>query len=90
MLDPQPREPAADSRRWWPAYRYPSDCPNAPAYWLLFALSEPREFAYVAPRRIACRLLRRHNVTCRGRADHPRTVTVQLDNSTGTFTPRRR
>ncbi|MEW2567649.1 hypothetical protein [Streptomyces sp. NPDC047070] len=42
------------------------------AYWLRYALGEPRDFAYCAPRRIACRLLGRHNATCRGRTDHPR------------------
>ncbi len=41
-------------------------------YWLRFLLGEPREFAYVVLRRLACRLLGRHNVTCRGRTDHPR------------------
>ncbi|MFF9215613.1 hypothetical protein [Streptomyces viridosporus] len=43
------------------------------AWWIGYALHEPREFAYTAPRRIACRLLGRHNPTCIGRpAPHPR------------------
>ncbi|MER7967685.1 hypothetical protein ABTX35_01480 [Streptomyces sp. NPDC096080] len=42
-------------------------------WWLGYALHEPREFTYVAPRRVACRLLGRHNPTCIGRpAPHPR------------------
>ncbi|MGW4731670.1 hypothetical protein ACWEQC_21310 [Streptomyces shenzhenensis] len=43
------------------------------AWWIGYALHEPRDFAYAAPRRIACRLLGRHNPTCVGRAEpHPR------------------
>lgn len=43
------------------------------AWWLGYALHEPRDFAYTAPRRIACRVLRQHNPTCVGRpAPHPR------------------
>lgn len=42
------------------------------AWWPGYALHEPRDFAFNAPRRIACRLLRRHNITCAGRPDHPR------------------
>lgn len=54
-------------------YHYRGECSTALGYWLRFALTEPREFTYVVPRRIACRLLRRHNVTCRGLpAPHPR------------------
>lgn len=53
-------------------YRYRSDCRNAAEYWTRFLLGEPREFLYAVPRRLACRLLGRHNVTCRGRTDHPR------------------
>jgi hypothetical protein len=41
-------------------------------YWLRHLRYEPRDFAFVAPRRIACRLLRRHNITCRGRPGCPR------------------
>ncbi|MDX2838015.1 hypothetical protein PV377_03175 [Streptomyces ipomoeae] len=41
-------------------------------YWISYAVNESRDFAYCAPRRIACRLLGWHNVTCRGRRDHPR------------------
>ncbi|MFE1925811.1 hypothetical protein ACFW91_24970 [Streptomyces asoensis] len=42
--------------------------------WLGYARHEPRDFAYTAPRRIACRLLGRHNPTCIGLpAPHPRT-----------------
>ncbi|MFF5001716.1 hypothetical protein ACFY3G_02715 [Streptomyces phaeochromogenes] len=41
-------------------------------YWLRTTLTDPREAAYCIPRRIACRLLGRHNATCRGRTDHPR------------------
>lgn len=44
------------------------------AWWLGYAVYEPREFAYSAPRRLACRLFGRHNPTCVGRtAPHPRT-----------------
>ncbi|MEH0417820.1 hypothetical protein [Streptomyces sp. B21-083] len=46
---------------------------NGVAYWIGYAAHEPRDFAYCMPRRIACRLFGRHNVTCRGRRDHPRT-----------------
>ncbi|MEV7712302.1 hypothetical protein [Streptomyces sp. NPDC088270] len=43
------------------------------AWWIGYALHEPRDFAYTAPRRVACRLLGRHNPTCVGRpAPHPR------------------
>lgn len=43
------------------------------AWWLGYALHEPRDFAYAAPRRLACRLFGRHNPTCIGRpAPHPR------------------
>lgn len=42
------------------------------AWWIGYAIHEPSEFAYVAPRRIACHL-GRHNPTCVGRAaPHPR------------------
>lgn len=57
-------------RRW--EYRARSECRNTVAYWLRYALTEPRDFVYCSRRRIACRLLGRHNVTCRGRLDHPR------------------
>ena len=57
-------------RRW--KYRGRSECRNAATYWLRYALTEPRDFAYCAPHRIACRLLGRHNATCQGRLDHPR------------------
>ncbi|MFR0354155.1 hypothetical protein [Streptomyces sediminimaris] len=41
--------------------------------WIGYALHEPREFVYSAPRRIACRLFGWHNPTCVGRpAPHPR------------------
>ncbi|NED31095.1 hypothetical protein [Streptomyces sp. SID8499] len=42
------------------------------AYWIGYAIYEPRDFAYCAPRRLVCRLLGWHNVTCRGRRDHTR------------------
>lgn len=43
------------------------------ARWIGYALHEPRDFAYTAPRRIACRVFGRHNPTCVGRpAPHPR------------------
>lgn len=61
---------ARPRRRW--DWRLRSECRNAAAYWLRYALTEPRDFAYCAPRRIACRLFGRHNVTCCGRVDHPR------------------
>ncbi len=62
-----PREPSPPPR--WYEYR-----PTAtrPEYWARFLIGEFREFAYVVPRRVACRLLGWHNVTCRGRRDHPR------------------
>lgn len=42
-------------------------------WWIGYALYEPRDFAYAAPRRLACRLFRWHNPTCIGRpAPHPR------------------
>ncbi|MEI5032399.1 hypothetical protein RB201_04160 [Streptomyces sp. S1A(2023)] len=41
------------------------------AYWLGYVVHEPRDFVYCVPRRAVCRLFRRHNVTCRGRRDHP-------------------
>jgi hypothetical protein len=53
-------------------YRPRFECRTAFEYWMRIALADPREFAYTAPRRIACRLLRHHNVTCRGRMDHER------------------
>jgi len=64
-----PRQ-APPRRRW--EYRGQNDCRNAATYWLRYALTEPWDFAYCVPRRIACRLLGRHNATCRGRLDHPR------------------
>jgi hypothetical protein len=43
------------------------------AWWIGYALHEPREFTYTAPRRLACRLFGQHNPTCIGRpAPHPR------------------
>ncbi|WP_406420025.1 hypothetical protein [Streptomyces sp. NBC_00842] len=43
------------------------------AWWLGYALHEPRDFAYAMPRRIACHVFGRHNPTCVGRpAPHPR------------------
>lgn len=53
-------------------YRSRSNCRTAMEYWLRYLLGEPRDFAYAVPRRLACRWLGRHNVTCRGRRDHPR------------------
>lgn len=54
-------------------YRPRSTCRTAAEYWIRYALTEPRDFAYSAPRRIACRILGRHNATCIGRpAPHPR------------------
>ncbi|GHH87828.1 hypothetical protein [Streptomyces capitiformicae] len=42
-------------------------------YWLRFLIGEPREFVYVVPRRLACRLFKWHSPTCVGRgAPHPR------------------
>ena len=63
----QPRQPPPPPR--W--YEYSHTATGA-KYWLRFLIGEPREFAYVVPRRIACRLFGRHNVTCQGRRDHPR------------------
>ncbi|WP_143203958.1 hypothetical protein [Streptomyces kebangsaanensis] len=46
---------------------------TGPAFWISYLLHEPRDFVYCVPRRIACRLLGRHNPTCLGRpAPHPR------------------
>lgn len=43
------------------------------SWWIGYALHEPREFAYSAPRRLACRAFGRHNPTCVGRpSPHPR------------------
>ncbi|MFF7899969.1 hypothetical protein ACFZCV_14410 [Streptomyces sp. NPDC007920] len=64
QLTPRQAPPAP---RW---YEY-SHTATGLVYWLRFAIGEPREFIYVVPRRIACRL-GWHNVTCRGRRDHPR------------------
>jgi hypothetical protein len=66
LLRQQPPPP-----RWY-EYSHRSDCRSAAEYWARFLIGEPREFAYVAPRRLACRLLGRHNITCHGRTDHPR------------------
>ncbi|MBK3556287.1 hypothetical protein JHN55_07005 [Streptomyces sp. MBT56] len=60
--------PAPERPRWF-EYSYTA---TGFTYWLRYLISEPREFAYVAPRRLACRL-GRHNPTCVGRrAPHPR------------------
>jgi len=46
---------------------------TGPARWIGYAIHEPREFTYTAPRRLACRLFGRHNPTCIGLpAPHPR------------------
>lgn len=60
---------AAPSRRWW--FTYSSDL-RGPVYWINYVLAEPRDAAYAIPRRIACRILGRHNTTCQGRLDHKR------------------
>jgi hypothetical protein len=59
-----PREPSQRKSTWMDR--------QGAAYWIGYAVNEPRDFAYCAPRRIACRLFGWHNVTCRGRLDHPR------------------
>jgi hypothetical protein len=59
-------------RTFWFHYRPRAECGNAFAYWLSYAVAEPRDFAYCAPRRIACRLFGHHNATCCGRLDHPK------------------
>lgn len=41
---------------------------------LRLALTEPGEFLIFSWGRVACRVLRRHNRTCRGRVDHRRGV----------------
>lgn len=56
----------------WFCYHLRADCGNAFTYWLSYAVAEPRDFTYSAPRRIACRLFGHHNATCRGRPDHPK------------------
>lgn len=46
---------------------------TGPAWWIGYALHEPREFVYATPRRLACRLFGWHNPTCVGcPAPHPR------------------
>lgn len=60
---------APTSRR---EYRTLSECHGPVAYWLRYLLAEPRDAAYALPRRIACRVLGRHNITCQGRRDHRR------------------
>lgn len=46
---------------------------TGPSYWLGYLRHDWHEAAYTIPRRIACRVLRRHNPTCVGRpAPHPR------------------
>lgn len=69
VLIPQEPPPAP---RYRPVYRARSECRSAFTYLLRYALAEPRDAAYALPRRAACRLLGRHNATCRGRPDHPR------------------
>jgi len=59
-----PREPSQRKSTWMDR--------RGAAYWIGYAAKEPRDFAYCAPRRIVCRLFGWHNVTCRGRRDHPR------------------
>lgn len=45
----------------------------AVSWWLAYARYEPRDFLYVAPRRLGCSLFGWHNPTCVGRpAPHPR------------------
>ncbi|MEV0691789.1 hypothetical protein [Streptomyces sp. NPDC050388] len=65
--DPRARLQSRQPPPRWYEYSYTA---TGAEYWLRFLTGEPREFAYVVPRRIACRLFRWHNVTCRGRADH--------------------
>ncbi|NML55379.1 hypothetical protein HHL19_16545 [Streptomyces sp. R302] len=60
----RPAEPRPT--RW---YEY-SHTATGPEYWLRYLIGEPHDFAYAVPRRIACRILRRHNATCAGRLDH--------------------
>ncbi|MFJ1581568.1 hypothetical protein [Streptomyces sp. NPDC088182] len=57
--------------RFWPVYRSRQECRNRFTWALRYALAEPRDAAYGLPGRLACRLLGRHNVSCRGRLDHP-------------------
>lgn len=52
-------------------YRFRHECRSDLTWWLLYALSSPRDFAYCAPRRVACRFFGRHNLTCRGLQNHP-------------------
>ena len=53
-----------------PTYKPRRDCANTVTYLIRYLIAEPRDAAYALPRRIACRLLRRHNATCDGRPDH--------------------
>lgn len=41
-------------------------------FWLHYAVLEPRDFAFHAPRRLACVLLGLHSSACEGRLDHLR------------------
>ena len=66
------RRAKAVRRRFWFDYRFREDCGNAFTYWLWYALSEPRDFAYTAPRRAACRLFGHHSAACRGIPGRPR------------------
>jgi hypothetical protein len=62
----------ASRRRFWFNYRFREDCRNGAIYWFWYALAEPGDFAYTAPRRLACCLFDRHSAACRGIPDHPR------------------
>jgi hypothetical protein len=62
----------AEQRCFWFNYRLRVDCPNAATYWIWYALSEPRDFAYSVPGRIACRLFGHHGAVCRGIPGHSR------------------
>ncbi|MFD7093384.1 hypothetical protein [Streptomyces xanthophaeus] len=63
-------------QRWHPADHH------GVGYWLRHLRYEPRDFAYAAPRRLACRLFGRHNITCHGRPScsrfAPKTIKVKL------------
>lgn len=39
-------------------------------YWARYAVREPRDFAFHAPRRLACIVLGLHSIVCEGRPDH--------------------
>ncbi|MFB7739582.1 hypothetical protein ACFC08_35585 [Streptomyces sp. NPDC056112] len=56
-----------------PSFLPRSEYRSALTYHARYLLAEPLDWAHWTAGRIACRVFRRHNSTCRGRRDHPRT-----------------